>query len=85
MATARFADVGVVAPCPRALGVGRPDLFEAALANPFVHTLQHASFLLTALLFFGAVFSGKRPRGAPADRRCCRCLRRWCIQAHWAR
>lgn len=34
-----------------------PVLFEAALANPAVHTLQHASFLVTALLFWQAICS----------------------------
>lgn len=33
-----------------------PRLFEAALASPAIHTLQHASFLLSALLFWWAVF-----------------------------
>ncbi len=32
-----------------------PSLFEAALADPFVHTLQHASFLVTALLFWWSI------------------------------
>jgi putative membrane protein len=32
-----------------------PALFEAALASQAVHTLQHASFLATALLFWWAV------------------------------
>ncbi len=32
-----------------------PPLFEAALADPFVHTLQHASFLITALLFWWSI------------------------------
>jgi putative membrane protein len=32
-----------------------PGLFEAALAHPWVHTLQHASFLLTALIFWWTV------------------------------
>lgn len=32
-----------------------PRLFEAALANAGVHTLQHASFLLTALLFWRGI------------------------------
>lgn len=33
-----------------------PTLFEAALAHPFIHTLQHASFLVSALLFWWTVF-----------------------------
>jgi putative membrane protein len=33
-----------------------PRLFEAALASPSIHTLQHGSFLLSALLFWWAVF-----------------------------
>jgi len=39
-----------------------PLLFEAALRNPAIHTLQHASFLSTALLFWWTVFgeSGRR-------------------------
>lgn len=32
-----------------------PSLFEAALRNPAVHTMQHASFLITALIFWWAV------------------------------
>jgi cytochrome c oxidase assembly factor CtaG len=35
-----------------------PALFEAALRDPGVHTLQHASFLVTALFFWWAVFGG---------------------------
>jgi cytochrome c oxidase assembly factor CtaG len=33
-----------------------PRLFEAALANAGIHTLQHASFLLSALLFWWTIF-----------------------------
>jgi cytochrome c oxidase assembly factor CtaG len=33
-----------------------PAMFEAALAHSWVHTLQHASFLLTALIFWWTVF-----------------------------
>ncbi len=33
-----------------------PRFFEAALASPGIHTLQHASFLLSALLFWWTVF-----------------------------
>ena len=38
-----------------------PVLFEAALADPGVHTLQHASFLVTALLFWRSI-AGERGR-----------------------
>jgi cytochrome c oxidase assembly factor CtaG len=34
-----------------------PVFFEAALARPGIHTLQHASFLVSALLFWWTVFS----------------------------
>ncbi|PXW26416.1 cytochrome c oxidase assembly protein [Paraburkholderia caballeronis] len=45
-----------------------PMLFDAALANPAVHTLQHASFLITALLFWWAIFGegGQRRDGGRA-------------------
>lgn len=33
-----------------------PRLFEAALRDPGIHTLQHASFLVTSLLFWWSVF-----------------------------
>ncbi|MDQ7978870.1 cytochrome c oxidase assembly protein [Paraburkholderia sp. SARCC-3016] len=33
-----------------------PAAFEAALVHPFVHSLQHSSFLLTALVFWWTVF-----------------------------
>ncbi|WP_238812799.1 cytochrome c oxidase assembly protein [Paraburkholderia sp. SG-MS1] len=33
-----------------------PVMFEAALAHPWVHTLQHTTFLLTALIFWWTVF-----------------------------
>lgn len=33
-----------------------PRFFEAALASPGIHTLQHASFLASALLFWWTVF-----------------------------
>src|SRR4051812_37488267 len=36
-----------------------PTLFEATLHNDFVHALQHASFLLSALLFWWAVMHGQ--------------------------
>ena len=38
-----------------------PVFFEAALARPGIHTLQHASFLVSALLFWWTVF-GKTQR-----------------------
>jgi len=37
-----------------------PALFLAALANPSIHALQHASFFLSALLFWWAVFGSRR-------------------------
>ncbi|SAK99620.1 membrane protein [Caballeronia fortuita] len=37
-----------------------PRFFEAALARPGIHTLQHASFLASALLFWWTVF-GRGP------------------------
>lgn len=39
-----------------------PSLFEAALANEFVHGVQHASFLLTAALFWWALVYGRYGR-----------------------
>jgi putative membrane protein len=42
-----------------------PVLFEASLAHPWVHELQHASFLGTALLLWWSVF-GRGTRGAGA-------------------
>ena len=39
-----------------------PAFFEAALARPGIHTLQHASFLVSALLFWWTVF-GNTARG----------------------
>jgi cytochrome c oxidase assembly factor CtaG len=41
-----------------------PYLFEAAVAHPFVHTLQHSSFLLTALLFWRGIFGEGATRRA---------------------
>jgi cytochrome c oxidase assembly factor CtaG len=42
-----------------------PALFEAAVADPVVHTMQHASFLLTALLLWrGIVGEGATRRGS---------------------
>lgn len=32
-----------------------PALFEAAVAHPVIHTMQHASFLLTALVFWRGI------------------------------
>jgi putative membrane protein len=44
-----------------------PFLFEAATNNPFLHKLQHATFLVTALLFWWAVLNlPKRQLGAGA-------------------
>jgi cytochrome c oxidase assembly factor CtaG len=45
-----------------------PPLFEAALAYPAVHTLQHASFLLSALIFWWTVTGdgGRRGNGGHA-------------------
>jgi putative membrane protein len=45
-----------------------PTLFEAALTNEAVHALQHASFLLTALLFWWAVIGrdARSSRGSGA-------------------
>jgi putative membrane protein len=41
-----------------------PLLYNAALANSFVHWLQHVSFLITALLFWWALLRGRgRERG----------------------
>ena len=37
-----------------------PDLYEAALRSEWVHRLQHASFLGTALFFWWAVIGGRR-------------------------
>jgi putative membrane protein len=36
-----------------------PAMFQATLDNEFVHALQHLSFLLSALLFWWAVFQGR--------------------------
>jgi putative membrane protein len=44
-----------------------PALFDAALANPWLHIAQHASFLATALLFWWAVLRVPRAQfGASA-------------------
>ena len=42
-----------------------PALFDAALRNETVHSWQHLSFLLTALLFWWSVLGGvaRRERG----------------------
>ena len=37
-----------------------PAMFQATLESSVVHTLQHASFFLTALLFWWAILFGKR-------------------------
>ena len=37
-----------------------PALYQASLGNAFVHALQHASFLITALWFWSALFSVRR-------------------------
>jgi cytochrome c oxidase assembly factor CtaG len=37
-----------------------PALFQATLASEFVHALQHASFLFSALLFWWAVIHGRQ-------------------------
>ena len=37
-----------------------PSLFQATLESEFVHTLQHLSFLLSALLFWWALIHGRR-------------------------
>jgi putative membrane protein len=37
-----------------------PAMFQATLKSDFVHTLQHASFFGTALLFWWAILFGKR-------------------------
>ncbi|SAL22329.1 membrane protein [Caballeronia turbans] len=43
-----------------------PRFFEAALARPGIHTLQHASFLASALLFWWSVFGrASEAHGAP--------------------
>jgi len=36
-----------------------PSLFEAALEHPWVHTLQHLTFLLTALLFWNGLLRSR--------------------------
>lgn len=40
-----------------------PGLYEAALAHPVVHWVEHLSFLGTALLYWGAVWHGAREGG----------------------
>ena len=37
-----------------------PPLFEAALTRPGIHTLQHASFFVSALFFWWTVLPGRR-------------------------
>lgn len=39
-----------------------PPLFDAALAHPAIHVLQHASFFGTGVLFWSAVMHPRRPR-----------------------
>jgi putative membrane protein len=39
-----------------------PVFFEATLVSPFIHALQHSSFLGSALLFWLALFQGHRRR-----------------------
>jgi putative membrane protein len=41
-----------------------PVLFDAALASDFVHAVQHLAFLLTALLFWEALFYSQRHAAA---------------------
>ncbi len=44
-----------------------PSLYQATLGSEWVHTLQHASFLVTALLFWWALLHGREGRlGRPA-------------------
>lgn len=44
-----------------------PSLYQATLQSEAVHTLQHMSFLITALLFWWALFHGREGRlGRPA-------------------
>jgi cytochrome c oxidase assembly factor CtaG len=43
-----------------------PVLFEAALAHPWLHALQHASFLGTALLFWWSVLDRRSDYGVAA-------------------
>ena len=43
-----------------------PALFDAALANQAVHALQHASFLIGALLFWWSVLGHAAPRACGA-------------------
>jgi cytochrome c oxidase assembly factor CtaG len=40
-----------------------PRLFQLTLTSTFVHALQHASFLLTALIFWWALVHGRRAPG----------------------
>jgi putative membrane protein len=37
-----------------------PEMFDAALARPWMHALQHASFLLTAVIFWWAILNVPR-------------------------
>jgi putative membrane protein len=40
-----------------------PQAFASALANPWVHWLQHMSFLLSAIVFWWALFRDRRREG----------------------
>jgi putative membrane protein len=40
-----------------------PALFEATLTNEWVHSAQHLSFLISALLFWWSLFYGRNPGG----------------------
>jgi len=61
-----------------------PVLFEAALRNEWIHAIQHASFFLTAVVFWWGIARGRYGRGGyawppPSS------LRRPCTRAYWAR
>jgi putative membrane protein len=43
-----------------------PALFETALENPALHTLEHTSFVATALMFWWAVLAASRSRHSVA-------------------
>lgn len=43
-----------------------PPLFDAALRSPFIHDLQHLSFLLTALLFWSSLLTARVRSGDAA-------------------
>ena len=44
-----------------------PPFFQAALFNESVHTLQHLSFLLTALLFWWSILAPRAQRAGPIE------------------